>query len=233
MHATYQEIPSRLLESATGALAHANTLCAFVDPGNEHWGNLSVISAAHAGELTLKAIIATQHPLLIFKSVFDFDDNTSDTVQLETLISKARTHDFQHLPKALWAVNAERIPDIASFNRIRDLRNAIQHFFHPAGIGGIGIKARDAGMDFIYKNIDPLLHKHFGIFAVEFHEDHNVGYDYLVSAIISRRLKFSIPENFDLTEIDITECLDGAPEHYTTWFKGELERVGRLDLLTI
>jgi hypothetical protein len=51
-------IPNRILDLAMGALAQANTHAAFADPGNEHWPQMSVLNAAHAGELFLKAIIA-------------------------------------------------------------------------------------------------------------------------------------------------------------------------------
>jgi hypothetical protein len=75
-------IPDRILALATGALAQANTHAAFADPGNEHWPQMSVLNAAHAGELFLKAIIATEHPLLIFKDLPTLDDKQADELDL-------------------------------------------------------------------------------------------------------------------------------------------------------
>jgi len=59
-----------------------------MDPGNEHWDVISVLNAAHAGELFLKAIIAKEHPLLIFKDIFNLDDNQSEALGLRGLLQK-------------------------------------------------------------------------------------------------------------------------------------------------
>ena len=74
MNELLKEIPYRILELAKGALAQANMHSTFFDPGNEHWDFVSVLNTAHAGELFLKASIAKEHPLLIFKDLFGFDD---------------------------------------------------------------------------------------------------------------------------------------------------------------
>ncbi len=66
MHQIFDEIPHRILENAKCALTQANMHAVFVDPGNEHWGNMSVLNSAQADELVMKAAIATVHPLLIF-----------------------------------------------------------------------------------------------------------------------------------------------------------------------
>jgi hypothetical protein len=69
MHSALKQIPSRILRLAKGALAQANTHAVFMDPGNEHWDFMSVLNTAHAGELFLKAMIAKEHPLLIFRDI--------------------------------------------------------------------------------------------------------------------------------------------------------------------
>jgi hypothetical protein len=40
-----------------------------------------------------------------------------------------------------------------------------------------------------------------------------------------------MPDNFEVTEIDMKECLEGASKSYRAWLKKQLARVGRLDLL--
>lgn len=222
MHPVLRSIPEKILESAQGALAQANTHAAFFDPGNEHWGNMSVLNAAHAGELVMKAMIADTHPLLVFKNVFDLDDGISAELDISRLLAKAKAHDFQHLPAILWAVRAIRIPDKESFDRLRLLRNAIQHFYHPEGVDDLGEAARDASLNFIYNNIDPLLNEYFGLYAIEFHEDHHVGYDYLVGCLIAREQKFSMPPDFDVGEIDIEDVLSKTGEAYQSWFRQAL-----------
>ena len=75
MNPLLEEIPQRILHLAKGALTQANTHAVFNDPGNQHWEHISVLNTAHAGELFLKAMIAREHPLLIFKDLFGLDDN--------------------------------------------------------------------------------------------------------------------------------------------------------------
>ncbi len=86
MHKVLSSIPERILEQAIGALSQANMHSSFMDPGNEHWGSISVINAAHAGELFIKAIIAKEHPLLIFKDLFNLDDGKGDEIEIVDLI---------------------------------------------------------------------------------------------------------------------------------------------------
>ncbi len=231
MHSTYAEIPDRIVQSALGSLSQANMNAAFFDPGNEHAGNISIMNAAHAGELFIKAIIAKEHPLLIFKNIFELDDNEESEISIERLVSKAKTHDFHQLPKILWAVNKCRVPDMESYEDTRKMRNAVQHFFDPNGLEGIGQKARRVSLEFIYKNIDPLIKEHFGLYAINYHQDHSVGYDYLVSCIVGNELKFSIPDDFSLSEISLDEELNGVEPEYRRWLESELSRIDREDLL--
>jgi hypothetical protein len=225
MHPILDKLSERILHYAKGALTQANQHAVYFDPGNEHWDFISVTNAAHAGELFLKAIIAKEHPLLIFRDLFALDSG-SDEMDLEELITRGKTHDFDKLPKVLWAVTGERIPNAKSYSQIRVLRNAIQHFCPAETEDFTG-----ASLEFIYSNIDPLIFKHFGLFAINFHEDHTVGYDYVVSVLLSREIKFSIPEDFSITEIDIKEYIAGASPGYISWFTDELQRVGKANLL--
>lgn len=87
-------------------------------------------------------------------------------------------------------------------------------------------------MEFIYTIIDPLIADAFSLCAIEFHEDHSVSYDYVVSALLRSQLKFTIPEDFAITEIDINEKLIGASNAYKSWLRQQMKRVERLDLLS-
>jgi hypothetical protein len=221
-----KEIPNRILTLAVGALAQANMHAAFSDPGNEHWDFISVTNAAHAGELFLKAIIAKEHPLLIFKDLFSLDDNNAGALDLVSLIKRGRTHDFEKLPQVLWVTTGQRLPNADCFERLRRVRNSIQHFCAPENED-----FRALSLEFIYTIIDPLIRENFGLFAIEYHEDHSAGYDYLVACVVRYELKFSLPEDFDLTEIRLRDALQGAKKHYRSWLTGELQRIGRERLL--
>jgi hypothetical protein len=228
MDAALKEIPDRILTLARGALTQANTHAVFSDPGNEHWDFISVTNTAHAGELFLKAIIAKEHPLLIFRDIFSLDDSRAESLDLISLIKKGRTHDFEKLPQVLWVTTGQRIPNPDCFERLRRARNSIQHFCAPEDED-----FRALSLEFIYTIIDPLICEHFGIFAIEHHEDHNVGYDYVVQALLGRQLKFSVPDDFKVGEFSISKELEDVEEAYRAWMIRELDRIGRRDMLGI
>lgn len=226
MNEALRDIPDRILGLATAALTQANMHAVFMDPVSEHWPQMSILNTAHAGELFLKAMIANEHPLLIFKDLVSLDDNRNDELRLETLLTRGRTYDFERLPQVLWATTGIRIPNADCFERLRRTRNAIQHFCAP------DIRDLSAlSLEFIYTIIGPLIVDHFGLYAIEYHEDHSVGYDYVVKTLLRRELRFSIPDNFRITEIRITEEIEGASPEYQAWVRSALERVGKTALL--
>jgi hypothetical protein len=227
MNRALKDIPDRILQLAKGALAQANTHAVYSDPGNEHWEHICVLNTAHAGELFVKAIIAKEHPLLIFKDIFILDENSGGLLDVETLIKRGRTHDFERLPQILWATTDKRIPNSACFERLRLARNAIQHFCAPDEQD-----FRALSLEFIYTIIDPLIAEAFGLCAIEFHEDHNVSYDYVVAALLRSELKFNVPDNFAVTEIRMADELKGSSPSYRDWITAQMKRVGRLDLLS-
>lgn len=210
MHKALKDIPERILNVAIGALIQANQHAVYYDPGMDHWTDMSILNAATAGELFLKAIIAKEHPLLIFRDLFQLDDPINTDLRLEHIIQKGRTYDFEQLPKLLWVSTGERLPDPDSFEKLRKARNAIQHFCSPADAEDL----RRLALVFLYKNIDPLISRHFGLCAVEYHEDTSVGYDYVVECVIRNELLFSIPSDFKITEIDLDEVLSDTSEKY-------------------
>ena len=226
MNPELAQIPDRILQLATGALTQANTHAVFADPGNEHWGFMCVINTAHAGELFLKAVIAREHPLLLFKDLFSLDDRQAPSLDIDSLIRRGRTHDFDKLPQIMWAATGRRIPDMDCFERLRRARNAIQHFCIPDEQD-----FRRLSLEFIYTIIDPLISSEFDLYAIDYHEDHSVGYDHVVGCLLRHQLKFSIPDDFDLTEISVPEELAGADDDYRQWLIGEMTRIGKMDLL--
>lgn len=228
MNEALRDIPERILGLAKAALAQANMHAVYMDPGSEHWPEISILNAAHAGELFLKAIIAYEHPLLIFKDLVSLDDSSSSELSLQTLLRKGRTHEFEKLPQVLWATTGIRVPNMDCFERLRRARNSIQHFCVP-DIDDLS----SLSLEFIYTIIDPLIFEYFDLCAIEYHEDHSVSYDYVVSNLIQRQLKFSIPDDFVVTEINISEMIEGASAKYIDWLHKALSAVGKADLLDI
>lgn len=208
MHKSLKQIQTRILTHATDALIRANTDAAYFDPYQQHRVSLAPLAAAHAGELLLKALIAREHPLLLFKNIGE--KTTDDEIDLDWLIKNGRTHDFSKLPSVLWAATGIKIPDIGSFRRIAALRNQIQHF----------VDERESDvqlqcLNFIYSNIDPLLYEHFGLIACEYHEDEF--HDYVMGCLLTHEIKFTVPTDFEFSEIDPRESLNNASSSYKTW----------------
>lgn len=216
MHPDLKDVPKRILNVAIGALTQANQHAVYYDPGMDHWDDMCVLNAALAGELFLKTIIAVEHPLLIFRDLFQLDDPNNPDLTIEHIIEKGRTYNFEHLPKLLWVSTGERLPDMKSFEALRKARNAIQHFCSPSD----KLDLRRLALEFLYKNIDPLIKEHFGLYAIEYHEDTSVGYDYVVDCLVRHELLFSVPDNFEITEID----LDQAVAKTSTTYRNELEK---------
>lgn len=211
MHSDLKDIPNRILSVALGALTQANQHAVYYDPGMDHWHDMSVLNAATAGELLIKAVIAKEHPLLIFRDLFQLDDPNNSDLTIEHIVSHGKTYGLEHLPKLLWVVTGERIPDPESFEKLRKARNAIQHFVSPAEED-----LRRLVLEFIYKNVDPFLYRHFNRCAVEFHEDVDIGYDYVVDCVIGNELLFSIPKGFSVSEIDLASTISRTSMSYRT-----------------
>lgn len=228
MNTEIEQIPHLILGLAKAALTQANMHAVYMDPGSEHWPLMSILNAAHAGELFIKAIIASEHPLLIFKDLFGLDDNKSDELDLQTLLIRGKTHDFEKLPQLLWTVTGQRIPNPDCYERIRRARNSVQHFIPPKNTD-----LSQLSLEFIYTIIDPLIAHHFNLYAIEYHEDHCISYDYVVATLLRRQLRFSLPPDFEITEVDLREELQGASDNYRAWFRYELERLGQASRVDI
>ncbi|TIL82175.1 MAG: hypothetical protein E5Y89_06275 [Mesorhizobium sp.] len=228
MHVGLKEIPARILDVAIGALTQANQHAVYYNPGMDHWTDMSVLNAAMAGELFLKAIVAKQHPLLIFRDLFQLDDPVNQDLKLEHIIERGKTYNFEHMPKLLWVSTGERLPDVDNFEKLRRARNAIQHFCSPSE----SVDLRRLSLEFLYNNIDPLIKRHFDLNSIEYHEDTSVGYDYVVSCLIRHELFFSIPDDFSITEIDLNGELSGCSAAYRKQLAKRFSEKG-LDLAKI
>jgi hypothetical protein len=161
----------------------------------------------------IKAIIAKEHPLLIFRDLFHLENSEGDELEIEQIIEKGKTYNFENLPKLLWVTTGERLADQKSFDLIRKVRNSVQHFCVPENES-----LRQISLDFLYKNIDPLIYKNFGICAIKYHED-DVGYDHVVACLVRHELLFSIPPDFQLPEIDLSEVLATTSKGYQKKFR--------------
>ena len=116
----------------------------------------------------------------------------------------------------LWATSGIKVPNIDSFRRIAALRNQIQHF-----VDDRDCDVQYACLNFISSNIDPLLSKHFGIAACRFHEDQFD--DDVIGCLLAHQIRFTVPTDITLTEIDPHEHLQGSSKDYRRWACTELK----------
>ena len=207
MHETLKSIPEKILYLGLSSLKQAITSSTLYNPRGSNEDVIAILNAAHAGELIFKALIAKEHPLLIFRNLHEINKSDEYALDIYQLLEKGITHDFSKLPNVLFACSGIKVPDIESFNTIRKVRNQIQHFIEPDLFN-----YSEISLNFIFKNLDPLLREHFDLYAIEYHTDEF--YDHIVSALIAHQLTFSIPNDFELSEIDLNyELADRSTEH--------------------
>lgn len=157
-------IAPNMRDLGLSALMHANRHAAYQDIVNDKWSELSVLQAAHAAEILIKAKIAEEHPLLIFES---FPRVTDAEMSLDALFAEGHTIEWSQLPSRLWATTGIHINNKDNFVDFGKLRNAIQHF----GAVPKGISASLETLKFIYSVVDPFINKQWELFAIDYDED--------------------------------------------------------------
>lgn len=170
---------------------------------SRRWPELSIIQAAHAAELILKARIAQEHPLLIFEQLPRSTQSAGLHLDLEDLFKQGRTVQWSDLPERVWAVTGITVPKKDRYDAFGRLRNGIQHF---GPVGG-----RDLGEEtlrFVFEVIDPFINECWGLFAVDYDED-TEPYIYFVGALIRREIPFLVSPgaaaSFEDWEVDWSE----------------------------
>lgn len=179
-------VSEHMRELGRGALMHANGHANYAHVDNPYWPELSVLQAAHAAEIFIKARIAQEHPLLIFESIPKAKKSKSPLLSFEQLIEEGRTIQYAELPDRLWAATGMRLPNLTVFERFGRLRNSVQHFAAPEG--------RDLSNDtleFIFGVIDPFIHECWGLFAIDHNEDVDP-HVYLIEGLVRREIYFLV-----------------------------------------
>lgn len=172
-------------ELGLAALAHAHQHAGLISSENARWAELSVLQAAHAAELLIKARIAQEHPLLVFDTL-PRPAEPNSLLDFEGLFERGKTLEWSDLPARLWAVTGKSVPDRPLFDRFGKFRNAIQHFAPPAEQG-----AGERTLEFTFRVIDPFLNENWGLCAIDYQEDYEP-YVYLAPRLIEMELPFTI-----------------------------------------
>src|SRR5882724_9151673 len=116
MNADLKGVWKHIRDLGLGALAHANRHAAYESWENPRTPELSILQAAHAAELLIKARIAQEHPLLIFDELPRSTQGSGSLLDLQDLFARGRTIEWADLPARLWAVTGQSIPARATFD---------------------------------------------------------------------------------------------------------------------
>lgn len=204
MNPALREVSEHIRELGLGALAHANRHAAYAAMANPSWPELSVLQAAHAAELLIKARIAQEHPLLIFDQLPKMSQSSGNLLDLEDLFKSGRSVQWQDLPERLWATTGLELPNREIFDAFGRLRNGIQHFASIPEFDNGG-----AALKFIFEVIDPFINICWGLYAIDYDEDYDP-YICFVCALVSRKIRFLVSpeaaERFDEWEVDWAEA---------------------------
>jgi hypothetical protein len=200
-------VSKHMIGLGLGALAHANWHSAYFSHDNPYWSELSVLQAAHAGEILIKARIAQEHPLLIFDQLPKAQEG-EEPLSLHRLVEYGRTFQFADLPDRLWATTGIKLPAPERFRAFGRLRNSIQHFTVPIGMDVAGEALR-----FTFEVIDPFINACWGLCAIDYNEDHEP-YTYFVPVLIRRGIRFMVSAEMmkDLRYMDLEWPADD--DHY-------------------
>ena len=174
---------------------------------NDYWPELSVVQAAHAAELLIKARIAEEHPLLIFDRLPHPREEA--VLDRSLLAQEGQTASYRDLPNRLWATVGISVPAIDVYQALGRLRNAVQHFLPPTGMD-----LTAEAIHFIYTVLDPFINECWGLFAIDFNEDHEP-YLYLAEGLLDRGVPFLVsPEAAaDLGDNDLFKMPQGSDEY--------------------
>jgi hypothetical protein len=98
-----RQISAHMKDIGLGVLSQAQKNAFFMDYITRlNEGVFSVIQAAHAAELLIKAAIAEQHPLLIFSQLPKSINIDNDLLNFPALFDSGRTLDYNELPEKLF-----------------------------------------------------------------------------------------------------------------------------------
>jgi hypothetical protein len=214
MNPELKDVAERMKDLGLGALTHALRLSLYCDPGNPSWGDLSVLNAAHAAEILIKARLATEHPLLIFTQIPKSTQAVGAMLDFEDLFARGQTIDFQDLPERLWAATGIRLPNLDVYARFGKLRNAIQHFAPPTS------RASTQTLKFIFRVLDPFIFQTWGLYAIDFNEEYGDHYEHIFDTLVCQDIRPMIsPEAARVWSNPDYRPGKGAPRGYAKWFK--------------
>jgi len=200
------------------SLRHANYLANFYNMGySSSWDVLSVLQAAHAMEIFIKARIAKEHPLLLLDK-YPKENSNGDLLSYEDLMEKSTTIQYKDLPSRLWAATGMKLKNLDNYREFGTVRNQIQHLGTPKNIDFSNLTN-----SFVHEVIHPFIHECWGLYAIDYTED-DYYYESTISHLITQRIKVVIsPSSFKKISLDKQAILTlKSNDDYSSWFQNEM-----------
>jgi hypothetical protein len=162
MHPEVSQVAFHMRDFGLTALGRAVFDATFAEMLKPAAHAMSVVIAAQAGEILVKARIAEEHPLLIFDAL-PSSRSTAGPLTLAELLSNGKTTNYSELPELLWAATGHRVSDVRHFTEFGKLRNTIMHFAIPNHVD-----LTQVTLKYAFELIDPLVNEFWGDTVVNY-----------------------------------------------------------------
>jgi hypothetical protein len=211
MNPELKQVSTRMIELGLGALTHALRLSLYADPQNPSWPDLSVLNAAHAAEILIKARLAEEHPLLIFDQIPKRPRIDAELLSFDDLFERGQTIEYHELPDRLWAATGIKLKSLDTYREFGRLRNAIQHFAPP------NVHASTRTLEFVFGVVDPFINEVWGYYAIDFNEEYGDHYEHIFDTLVTQDIRPLISPDAAEAWADYKPG-DDAPPGYAEWF---------------
>lgn len=185
-------IADRLKAHGLTSLAYAQQHILLYENDDPYWHNFAILQTAHAAEIILKAIIAEQHPSLIFRDfprlTRDFEDKSISF----NLFEDRETLDYNQLPDKLWETREYKLKGENLYRRLGKLKNTIPYILVQEQQN-----PNQEILTFIYEAIDPLIQDFWGLYAVHYVDlaDDPDSFENTVEYLLKSNISFLIPDS--------------------------------------
>ncbi len=200
MHPETKQVSQHMKEFGFHVLGRAIYDATFSEMMSPFSHVLSVVHAAHGAEILVKARIAEEHPLLIFKS-YPKSNTTKNALGIKELFEYGRTLMYSELPEVLWATTGYRIKELDKYQKFGALRNTIVHFAAPDCEGSVET------LRFAFEVFDPIVRDFWGESFIDYSEywdDSIISDGYLRDQIKRLNIQMHPETQKQIESIDLT-----------------------------
>lgn len=210
MHPQLEGMADRMRNLGLGALQHALRLSMYGPHQNHYAGDLSVLNAAHAAEILIKARIAEDDPLRIFRKV----PKSKQAVDLDLgdLAVGGETVGYAKLPDLLLEATGAELPDRPLYESFGKLRNAIQHFAPPDESPHVET------LKFVFGVLDRFINQEWGLFAIDFNEEYGDHYEDVLGPLAAHDIRLLVSPHAARAWTDSRYPSTEASAEYREWF---------------